>query len=148
MGVKKMKTRVMIVLLMAVLMFVGRIEQTEGAAFEKWTVHVMNDLTHDQKLLVHCQSKDNNLGEHRVNVGSEYYWSFRINFWETTLFWCQLKKPNGQHASFEAFWVEKHSIWLYYRCLDSACYWHAKDDGIYLANNPDKTQLLIHKWEN
>ena len=139
----------LVVVLVLVLVLVGRMEQmAEGSPLEKWEIHIVNGLSKGQMLLVHCKSKDNDLGEHNLTAASEFNWSFRVNLWDSTLFWCFLRKPNGQHKSFEAFWVEKESIWLYYRCLESNCTWTAKDDGIYLANNPDKTQLLIHKWDN
>lgn len=37
--------------------------------------------------------------------------------------------------------------WLHDRCSPNNCIWIAKDDGIYLKNNPQNHDELIHKWE-
>lgn len=122
-------------------------EPTNATEFHKWQIHVLNELSNDQMLFVHCKSRDDNLGQHNVSVGNEFNWSFRVNFWNTTLFWCFLRKPNAQSVSFEAFWIEKTSIWLFYRCYDSNCIWTAKDDGVYLRDNPARRDVLVHKWK-
>ncbi|KAL0561703.1 hypothetical protein IC582_002143 [Cucumis melo] len=112
---------------------------------QKWHVHVVNGLTNDT-LSVHCKSKDDDLGPHNLlSIGAEFQWSFKINVWRTTLYWCLLHKPNAD-VSFDAFWVERKHIWLFYRCMNQNCIWIAKDDGIYLRNNPDNFDELIHNW--
>ncbi|XP_022143780.1 S-protein homolog 1-like [Momordica charantia] len=122
------------------------VEQIEAVPLSKWQIHVRNELSNTQMLFVHCKSKNDDLGEHNLSVGTEFNWRFRVNIWDTTLYWCYLQKPNGQSVSFDAFWVEKDSIWLYYKCLESNCTWKAKDDGIYLRNNPDGRDVFVHKW--
>ncbi|KAE8652322.1 hypothetical protein Csa_021997, partial [Cucumis sativus] len=102
---------------------------TKGLGLERWHIHIVNGLTKNQNLFVHCQSKDDDLGKINLSVGKEFNWSFKVNFWGTSLFWCYLHKPNSEYSvSFEAFWVEKKSIWLYYRCYNTNCIWIAKDD--------------------
>lgn len=115
--------------------------------FERWHIHILNGLSHGQSLFVHCKSKDDDLGIHDLSFGSEFNWSFRVNFWGTTLFWCYLRKSNDKSVSFEAFWVEKTSIWLYYRCYKYNCIWTAKHDGIYLKDNPVGRDVLVHRWK-
>lgn len=122
------------------------VEQTE-ANLSKWHIHVVNGLSNNDVLYVRCRSKDDNLGEHNLNVGGEFKWTFRVNFWNTTLFWCFLQKPNGQKQSFETFWVEKRTFWLYHNCFENECFWIAKDDGIYLKENSTNTDILVHRWE-
>lgn len=122
------------------------IRPTKGAVLQKWDIHIVNGLTNGQNLLVHCKSKDDDLGEKNLSVGTEFNWSFTVNIWNTTLFWCYLRKPNAESMSFEAFWVEKQSIWLFYRCYKNNCIWTAKDDGIYLRDNPVNRDVLVHKW--
>lgn len=117
------------------------------SSMERWHIHVVNGLTNAQTLLVHCKSKDNDLGEHDLNGGTEYNWTFRVNFWDTTLFWCYLQKPDGKSSSFEAFWVEKSTIWLVYKCSGNNCIWIAKDDGIYLKDNEAQKDILLHEWK-
>lgn len=113
---------------------------------QKWRVHVVNRLN-NATLFVHCKSKDDDLGFHNlVGVGSEFQWSFKNNLWATTLFWCLLRKPNA-YVSFEAFWIEKTHIWLNYRCHGGNCIWTAREDGVYLRNNPDSVDERVHKWK-
>ncbi|XP_022148919.1 S-protein homolog 1-like [Momordica charantia] len=109
-----------------------------------WHIHVVNGLSKDS-LFVHCKSKDNDVGLHNLARGFEIQWSFDENVWGTTLFWCFLRKP-GATASFDVFWVESRHNWLHHRCAILTCIWIAKDDGIYLRNNSDHIDELIHKW--
>ncbi|XP_038896421.1 S-protein homolog 1-like [Benincasa hispida] len=120
-----------VVLLFALFLVI--FEETKAAELAKWQIHVVNGLSSGQILSVHCKSKDDDLGEHKLSVGTEFNWSFR--------------KPNAQHSSFEAFWIESRSVWLYNMCYDSNCIWTAKDDGIYLKDNTAQRDILIHKWE-
>lgn len=144
METRRMKKQCVVLL---VLLCLAVLEETKAAELAKWQIHVVNRLSNGQILLVHCKSKDNDLGEHKLSVGSEFNWRFKVNFWNTTLFWCYLQKPNGLHSSFEAFWIESTSVWLYDMCYDSNCIWIAKDDGIYLRDNTNQKDVLIHKWE-
>ncbi|KAL0560356.1 hypothetical protein IC582_000757 [Cucumis melo] len=111
----------------------------------KWHIHVVNGLR-NQTLFVHCKSKDDDLGNHTLSTkGQEVQWTFKVNFFGTTLFWCYLKKPNF-YVAFESFWVEKTHPWLTSRCFDKNCIWIAKDDGIYLRNNLTNVDELVHPW--
>ncbi|XP_022974913.1 S-protein homolog 1-like [Cucurbita maxima] len=84
----------------------------------RYYIHVVNGLS-KLGLLVHCQSKDDDLGYHRLlNHGDDYQWNF------------------------------KH-LWLRDRCKHGTvgtCIWTAKDDGIYLRNFLANVDELIHKW--
>ncbi|KAA0067970.1 hypothetical protein IC582_020086 [Cucumis melo] len=111
----------------------------------KWRIHVVNGLN-NETLLVHCKSKDDDLGIHNlVSKGEEFQWTFKVNFFGTTLFWCYLQKPNFS-VSFESFWVEKSHPWLNSRCFHNDCIWIAKDDAVYLRNNLDNVDERIHEW--
>nr|AFK40358.1 unknown [Lotus japonicus] len=56
------------------------------------TVRITNDLKGSgfTQLLVHCGSKDDDLGIHYLQSGQSFQWSFKDNIWGTTLFWCHL----------------------------------------------------------
>ncbi|XP_016903452.2 S-protein homolog 1-like [Cucumis melo] len=112
----------------------------------RYFVHVVNGLSY-QSLDVHCQSKDDDLGYHRlVKQGDEFQWNFEENFWGTTLFWCRLEKPDA-YVAFESFWPETKNVWLRHRCGNQGtCIWTAKDDGIYLRNMPTNADEFVHKW--
>lgn len=110
---------------------------------DKRYVHVVNGLSGHRMLFVHCKSKDDDIGEHNLAVGTEISWSFKINFFATTLFWCYTRTDH-QHATFNVFWAH---AWLEDRCDRKTCIWTAKDDGFYLKNIPLNRDELIHKWE-
>ncbi|KAJ6864662.1 S-protein [Populus alba x Populus x berolinensis] len=108
-------------------------------------LHILNGLSHNKILLVHCKSKNNDLGVHNIPVNSEFDWSFRSNAWGTTLFWCYLAPDDHSHADFNAF-QDKEKI------TDSCdgngnCCWIAKDDGVYLRDFlKNSTDDLKYHW--
>ncbi|XP_015892178.1 S-protein homolog 1 [Ziziphus jujuba] len=106
-------------------------------------VHIVNGLSPGRMLFAHCKSKDDDLGEHNLAVGQEFSWSFKFNFFGTTLYWCDTHTDH-QHAAFNVYW---HKQWLEDRCDERSCIWTAKDDGFYLKNIPENRDELIHKWE-
>ncbi|XP_023520577.1 S-protein homolog 1-like [Cucurbita pepo subsp. pepo] len=114
----------------------------------RYYIHVVNGLS-KLGLLVHCQSKDDDLGYHRLlNHGDDYQWNFKVSFWGSTLYWCKLETPQA-YVSFESFWPETQHLWLRDRCKRGTvgtCLWTAKDDGIYLRNFLANVDELIHKW--
>ncbi|XP_004139726.1 S-protein homolog 74-like [Cucumis sativus] len=112
----------------------------------RYYVHVVNGLS-NYDLGVHCQSKDNDLGyQHLINRGDDFQWNFKVNIFGTTLFWCKLEKQDA-YVSFESFWPESRNFWLRDRCGPQGnCIWTAKDDGIYLRNNPTNVDEYVHKW--
>lgn len=117
------------------------------APLTRWKVTISNQLSPGQTLSLHCKSKDDDLGDHTLQVGQSYSWKFRVNFFSTTLFWCTLKTSSNKHVTMEVFWPEKHD-WLGYRCAYESCYWIAQDDGIYLVNLPKDLNEFVRKWEN
>ncbi|XP_004139725.1 S-protein homolog 1-like [Cucumis sativus] len=137
---KKMMIRNGVVLWLATAALVG-------AQVPSWSVSIVNGLSH-LDLNVHCQSKNDDLGNHHlVKRGDIYKWNFKENFWGTTLFWCKLEKSDA-YVSFETFWPESWSnTWLRDRCgPEGTCIWVAKDGGIYLKNNPANRDEFVHKW--
>ncbi|WVY96757.1 hypothetical protein V8G54_028908 [Vigna mungo] len=120
--------------------------------FIKWHVYVMNELN-NESLLVHCKSKDDDLGSHKLFEGGNFTWSFRTDFLHTTLFWCHVKKDNNNNnndngcdrtASFDVFWYDER---LFQKCHWKNCLWRVRDDGIYLtALYQTQTQDFYYHW--
>ncbi|CAK7339001.1 unnamed protein product [Dovyalis caffra] len=90
----------------------------------KYHVHVINGLSSSNVLKVHCQSKDDDLGEHALAASAETSWTFRMNILGTTLFWCGMNWASG-HGSFKVFWRDDDILG---RCNYKECFWIAKDD--------------------
>ncbi|CAA0825317.1 Plant self-incompatibility protein S1 family [Striga hermonthica] len=97
--------------------------------FTRVQINIYNDInTPSTPLLVHCMSKDDDLGTHTLN----YEQGFRIVFCLkpfSTLFHCQFQWGD-KGKSFDAY---KASWWYGKPCYDHYCDWVAKTDGIYLS---------------
>lgn len=91
-------------------------------------VHVTNNLPPNSNLLVHCSSKNDDLGYHTLGVNQEYSFSFCV-IPLTTLFSCRLSWAN-KTTGFEAY----NAKWNDNRCAGHTekCYYEAKIDGVYL----------------
>ncbi|KAB2636491.1 hypothetical protein D8674_027025 [Pyrus ussuriensis x Pyrus communis] len=113
---------------------------------ERWHVHVVNNLGARKTLFAHCQSKNDDIGNHTIAPGAEITWSFKPNFFGTTLYWCYTRTDH-EHTAFDVYWEESKHNWLRYRCNYKECFWIAKDDGFYIRIIPEKRDELIHKWE-
>jgi len=116
--------------------------------FIKWHVYVVNELNNKQSLLVHCQSKDDDLGSHQLSQGGNFTWTFRVNFSHSTLFWCHVKRDNNNGcdsgASFDVFWYDEH---LFRKCHWKNCLWKVRDDGIYLTTfYATQTPEFYYHW--
>ncbi|XP_022954425.1 S-protein homolog 74-like [Cucurbita moschata] len=112
--------------------------------FSNWEVDIVNDLK-DSTLVVHCKSKDDDLGEHVIKAGDKYFWKFHENVLQTTLYWCNFSSKRGQ-ASGQVFWPEK-SHWLSDRCNRNTCIWVAKDDGISIRLGAFGLYELVYPWK-
>ncbi|KAL6208833.1 hypothetical protein ACLB2K_019778 [Fragaria x ananassa] len=123
------------------------------AGVDRWYIHVVNKLGEGRWLAVHCKSKDDDLGNHDLAPGQDYWFTFKSNYWGTTLFWCNLRTekedPVKQHVGLKVFWQEWLHVWLTYHCgqKERKCFWIAKDDGIYLRVNPENRDEFVVKWE-
>ncbi|GAV64192.1 Self-incomp_S1 domain-containing protein, partial [Cephalotus follicularis] len=87
-------------------------------------VHVGITNKMDSNVTIHCKSKDDDLGIHVLSSGQSYGWGFRVNLWETTLFFCGFttKKGGGVYNIYQARRDKT-------RCHGSTCLWDVKDDG-------------------
>ncbi|KAG5069416.1 hypothetical protein AAZX31_01G128500 [Glycine max] len=74
----------------------------DGFFSPKNTVRVYNRMNDNILVYLHCQSKDDDLGQHVLAVGEHQEWSFNDRVIGTTLFWCTMN-ANNVHASFEVY---------------------------------------------
>ena len=117
------------------------------APLTKWKVTLTNQLSRGQTSLIHCKSKDDDLGDQMLQVGQSFSWKFKVNLLSTTLFWRNLRTSLKKHVSMEVFWPEKHD-WLDYRCTYETCNWDARDNSIYLENRIKNVDVFVRTWEN
>ncbi|KAK6136053.1 hypothetical protein DH2020_030219 [Rehmannia glutinosa] len=113
---------------------------------EAFDVYVANSLPpNSPSLLVHCASKDDDLGNHTLTNNQEFHFGFCDNSFNT-LFFCTLwwgKKQRG----FEVFHEKFPKSWRGASCDVDVCYWAVKSDGIYFSNyNPPRGLTKKYSW--
>ncbi|WZZ55094.1 hypothetical protein YC2023_055201 [Brassica napus] len=110
----------------------------------KNTVAVQNNLTLSRSILkVHCESRDDDLGELFLRFqDAAYTFSFHDNLVIQTRFKCILWKGANleYHKTFMAY--EEGA----FRKCGLLYSWEAKDDGIYLSKNGEPMKLM-YDWD-
>ncbi|XP_022759789.1 S-protein homolog 1-like [Durio zibethinus] len=112
--------------------------------FIRWHVYVVNGLSNNTTLFLHCKSKDDDLGVQNLSAGTNFTWSFQQNIFRRTLFWCYVSKDDNAHAAFKVFWQD---VLLFHKCSWKNCIWTAKDDGIYIKDLARDLDEFRGKWE-
>ncbi|KAL3828626.1 hypothetical protein ACJIZ3_017428 [Penstemon smallii] len=74
---------------------------------------------------LHCRSRDDDLGYHVVEDGGATAWSFSVNFWGTTLFYCDVQWGDSDWYHFDAYDAERD-----YRRCQSICRWMISKKGL------------------
>ncbi|PIA62069.1 hypothetical protein AQUCO_00200212v1, partial [Aquilegia coerulea] len=115
--------------------------------YTKRHVYVLNDLAPFIGMNIHCKSGDNDLGEKLLAYSETTSWSFKTNFFRTTLYWCNIDwvDENNRvfYKSFQVYNARKVEI---SGCKD--CFWSAKKNGIYFNKGVEPTHILIYTWES
>ncbi|CAN1269893.1 S-protein homolog 1 [Linum perenne] len=93
-------------------------------------------------MMVHCKSKNDDMGTHWVPATSEYEWRFRPSVFGNTLFWCHVWKGEEQIV-YDAYYDDAKS---YERKYMDHVRWVAKDDGIYLRQFWKGVDVFWLKW--
>ncbi|KAK9291321.1 hypothetical protein L1049_019266 [Liquidambar formosana] len=131
-----------LMLVLTVLFFSGQVLQVSGL-FDKVKVIIANEL--ERPLTLHCKSKDDDLGRHVLQHWKEYSWAFRVNFWQTTLFWCNfqwhLQRNILVEGSFKIYEARKDQE----RCQKS-CIWILRQEGLYLKDTNRHGWFKIYRW--
>ncbi|KAF6163444.1 hypothetical protein GIB67_029293 [Kingdonia uniflora] len=96
----------------------------DSVASDNVHVSVKNKLGDGKNLTVHCQSKDNDLGEQTLTDGSEYGWDFSVNAWGSTLFYCDITWETVNRYHFDSYSYDRD--WK--RC-ESQCLWTVSGEG-------------------
>ena len=108
-------------------------------ACQKYSVHIANNLPNNASSLdLQCQSKDDDVGFHILQMYEEFHWEFYIGSWETSssVYSCQFWWAERN----KSFVVFHHDIAFRYCTtgffgLVNDCYWYVKEDGFYLSNS-------------
>ncbi|CAI0453446.1 unnamed protein product [Linum tenue] len=122
--------------------------QRDGGGDMRQSVYIQNQMSSHQAntLLVHCRSKDDDLGIHYLKFNSSYKWKFTPIPW-TTLFWCYLAPSVGaRHVSFEAYNQRMGDQGMGYPTD-----WIVREDGVYrrrLYLSARVRDVLVHRWQS
>ncbi|CAI0458680.1 unnamed protein product [Linum tenue] len=119
--------------------------QTPSAIWPYHYVDVVNELGGGKVLLVHCKSRDDDLGPHNITVGSQYEFRFKLNVLIPTLFTCYAAPDGSQHVDYTAF---KEDEAEYRESSGHHTFWIAKDDGIYLRRKGQEQDERYFAWQS
>ncbi|KAK9265663.1 hypothetical protein L1049_025378 [Liquidambar formosana] len=133
------------VLLLVVVFSFGQRSQVSGIVLDRVYVHIINELGPYQKLTFNCKSADDDLGRHVLNYKDFYTWSFYVNFWDLTLFWCnfewEMSKGKKIDGSFDIYDAQRDQD----RC-DNQCAWRIQRKGLLSFNSNKFSWERIYRW--
>ncbi|KAJ0035715.1 hypothetical protein Pint_25182 [Pistacia integerrima] len=96
----------------------------------KFKVHIINGFLSNRKpLIIHCYSRDDDLGEHTLWMNDSFNFHFRVSLIRFTHFWCFFQW-DSHYKRMEVFQLDDE----YNLCFDTAnCYWLVDEDGFFLS---------------
>ncbi|XVF45695.1 hypothetical protein PTKIN_Ptkin02bG0227700 [Pterospermum kingtungense] len=102
---------------------------------------IKNRLGSGKNLTLHCQSKDDDLGEQIVVDGDEFGWDFSVNAWGSTLFYCDMGWDDVQEYHFDAYSFDRD----FARC-ETQCAWLVSGEGMYGLNGQTGFWEFAYNW--
>ncbi|MCL7038261.1 hypothetical protein MKW94_023373 [Papaver nudicaule] len=103
------------------------------------TVTVENDIDPNVPLTIHCWSSEDDLGEHTLNYKQQFSWRFRINFFGSTTFVCDLSwqdPAKGYQSNSIHFTAYNAKRDMKKHCLID-CMWSVRRDGGYYGDGAE-----------
>ncbi|KAK7349441.1 hypothetical protein VNO77_06813 [Canavalia gladiata] len=91
----------------------------------KTTVRVRNLLGEGLTLIIHCKSKNDDLGPHLIQPNDTYEWSFHRNFFGRTLFFCGIHWIHGSIV-YDIYKTSRD-----FRRCSTDCYWEITNKALY-----------------
>ncbi|KAI3928631.1 hypothetical protein MKW98_024232 [Papaver atlanticum] len=105
-----------------------------GAFWNAIHASVRNDISDKTVLTIHCKSKDDDLGEQR------------LNFMRTTMFWCFMRRSDSTgktiQGSYEVYKLKRD----WHNC-HTQCPYSVRKDGIYAYFDEPKKFDLLFQWQ-
>ncbi|GMI77465.1 hypothetical protein like AT3G24060 [Hibiscus trionum] len=122
---------------------------SESIWFTNYHIHVRNDLPlfnsppNQPNLFLHCKSKKRDIGEKPMAKGQDYTWDTKINFFRSTLFFCNARWVGHKSRRFDAFIAGRDEE----QCLEYhiSCMWSVRANGIYFSRN-NATWFNQYPW--
>lgn len=115
---------------------------TEPAALlRRYHVHIISSMSSDSPpLLVHCRSRDDDLGARLLLPSQEYLIRFEVDFFRRTHFECSVQW-GGRQSEFTAFRCSRDEN----RCRSGNCFWSVRRDGFYFSKD-NRNWHLEYEW--
>lgn len=99
-------------------------------------VNVINGLPNNNNpLVVHCKSKNDDLGKRTLYNGQGFDWKFKPSIWGNSLFFCHF------------WWGAKDTridVYNEDKIPKGNCFWKAKEDGLYFSNH---MPMFPNEWQ-
>ncbi|PON76203.1 Self-incompatibility protein [Parasponia andersonii] len=102
---------------------------------------ITNKLGSGKNLSLHCQSKDDDLGQQNISNDASFSWEFSVNPWGTTLFFCVLGWESVGNYEFDAYSFARDRV----RC-ENRCAWLVSAEGIYGLNDQTGFWEYVYSW--
>ncbi|CAN0917086.1 S-protein homolog 74 [Linum grandiflorum] len=106
-------------------------------------IHVLNEMTNDKLLHVHCHSRESDMGIRDVAVGAEYTWRFRPGPIGTTRWTCDATTDDRRRVTFYSYWEDVAQPRREYM---GNTYWVAQEEGIYLRPIQGTRDQIYATW--
>uniref|UniRef100_A0A516IJZ6 S-protein homolog n=1 Tax=Turnera subulata TaxID=218843 RepID=A0A516IJZ6_9ROSI len=109
-----------------------------------YTVHVINGFSNnDQPMLIHCWSRNDDLGHHTLYIGGDFNFRFGLRIVPpSTHFYCDFKRGE-KHLSEVTVFDEDEVLGL---CnWTQKCYWRGQEDGLFFSNDNSSWKKL-YMW--
>lgn len=114
---------------------------------EQYRVHVINGIPNNN-IVVHCQSRDDDMGTHTLSTDGEFSWKFCQNTRQTTLYFCHFWWQ-GKQQVFDVFnkTTSSSGMCVYGKIYGThQCKWLAKSDGFYWFKDHDNVWVKGNDW--
>ncbi|PON69213.1 Self-incompatibility protein [Parasponia andersonii] len=101
---------------------------TQNVVHAKVHVRVVNQLGNGQSMILHCRSRDDDLGNVVLEDGKEMEWSFSVNFLGTTLFYCDVRWGLSSSTSSNWYSFDAYDEGRDYARCRSECRWRVSNE--------------------
>ncbi|EEF44290.1 conserved hypothetical protein [Ricinus communis] len=93
-----------------------------GFSPSKTLVRITNEMDGGLDLTIHCKSRNDDLGAQLLHPQGSFEFHFRVNFWETTQYYCSFHWT-GQFQWFDIYIAARDD----FKCNE--CFWKIKQTG-------------------
>ncbi|KAF3657012.1 putative WAT1-related protein-like [Capsicum annuum] len=139
-----------ILLSLFILSLINIMQMTNAISLiPKITLHFISDLPQNSPLAqVHCKSKDDDLKVRTLRPGDQFDFSFHMNFFATTLYYCSFVW-GSKHNTFDVFKLGDNFCGFGNFHKNVQCSWMMRDNGIYWAFGPNPSASkfnFLYPW--